>query len=75
MQNQEQKILNFDPETSLSFEGDSGPYLQYTHARITSLLEKGAGLGITPKYHSDQEVSDVERNNIQTSWNHRKRHC
>ena len=24
--------INFDPETSLSFEGDSGPYLQYTHA-------------------------------------------
>jgi arginyl-tRNA synthetase len=53
--------INFDPETSLSFEGDSGPYLQYTHARITSLLEKGAGLGIIPKYHHDQDVSDVER--------------
>ncbi len=53
--------INFDPETSLSFEGDSGPYLQYTHARITSLLEKGAGLGIVPKYHDGEEVADVER--------------
>ncbi len=53
--------INFDPETSLSFEGDSGPYLQYTHARITSLLEKGAGLGILPKYQKDQDVADVER--------------
>lgn len=33
--------INFDPETSLSFEGDSGPYLLYTHARCFSLLEKG----------------------------------
>ena len=33
--------INFDPETSLSFEGDSGPYLLYTHARCSSLLEKG----------------------------------
>jgi arginyl-tRNA synthetase len=38
----------FDPERALSFEGDSGPYLQYTHARIGSVLEKAAGLGITP---------------------------
>lgn len=53
--------INFDPETSLSLEGDSGPYLQYTHARITSLLEKGAGLGIVPKYHDGEEVADVER--------------
>jgi arginyl-tRNA synthetase len=53
--------INFDPETSLSFEGDSGPYLQYTHARISSLIEKGAGLGIDPKYSEGQEISDVEK--------------
>jgi arginyl-tRNA synthetase len=38
----------FDKERALSFEGDSGPYLQYTYARIQSVLEKAAGLGITP---------------------------
>ena len=32
--------INFDPATSLSFEGDSGPYLLYTHARCVSLIEK-----------------------------------
>ncbi len=42
------KDINFDPETSLSFEGDSGPYLQYTAVRAGSLLEKGAALGIVP---------------------------
>jgi len=30
----------FDPKSSLSFEGDTGPYLQYTHARICSILAK-----------------------------------
>lgn len=53
--------INFDPETSLSFEGDSGPYLQYTHARITSLIEKAAGLGIIPNYVAGQEISDLEK--------------
>lgn len=40
--------IDFDPETSLSFEGDSGPYLQYTAVRAGSLLEKGKGFGIVP---------------------------
>jgi len=34
------KNIDFDPETSLSFEGDSGPYLQYTYVRCNSILEK-----------------------------------
>lgn len=37
----------FDKERALSFEGDSGPYLQYTHARIHSVLEKAAAAGVT----------------------------
>ncbi len=36
----------FDKERALSFEGDSGPYLQYTHARICSVLEKAAAAGV-----------------------------
>lgn len=42
------KDINFDPDTSLSFEGDSGPYLQYTAVRAGSLIEKGKGAGISP---------------------------
>jgi arginyl-tRNA synthetase len=38
----------FDKEKALSFEGDSGPYLQYTHARICSVLEKAKGVGVVP---------------------------
>ncbi len=35
------KDIAFDFEKSISFEGDSGPYLQYTHARLSALLDKG----------------------------------
>lgn len=40
----------FDKEKALSFEGDSGPYLQYTYARIGSVLDKAATAGIAPAY-------------------------
>lgn len=53
--------INFDPETSLSFEGDSGPYLQYTHARIQSLLEKGSEVGIHPGYSPAHDISGLEK--------------
>lgn len=34
------KDMIFDFEKSMSFDGDSGPYLQYTHARLCALLDK-----------------------------------
>lgn len=34
------KIIKFDLDDSLSLTGDSGPYIQYTHARLCSLMEK-----------------------------------
>lgn len=34
------KDFVFDPATSLSFEGETGPYIQYTYARCCSVLEK-----------------------------------
>jgi len=34
------KDISFDFETSLSFDGDSGPYLQYAYARSMSVWEK-----------------------------------
>ena len=42
------KDIIFDLDQSLSFEGDSGPYLQYTYARTCSLLEKAKGRRIDP---------------------------
>ncbi|MBI2618323.1 arginine--tRNA ligase [Candidatus Kaiserbacteria bacterium] len=51
----------FDFEKSLSFEGDSGPYLQYTYARILSLLEKGIKEGVREKVASVEEITNVDR--------------
>lgn len=39
------KNITFDPDTSLSFDGDSGPYLQYAHTRAVSVLAKADGEG------------------------------
>ncbi len=42
------KDIIFDFEKSLSFEGDSGPYLQYTITRAKSVLHKAAEQGVAP---------------------------
>jgi arginyl-tRNA synthetase len=34
------KDMTFDPKESIAFNGDTGPYLQYTGARISSMLRK-----------------------------------
>jgi arginyl-tRNA synthetase len=39
--NHRERDLVFDWEQALNFEGESGPYLQYTHARICGILRKG----------------------------------
>jgi len=36
-----QKDIHFSPEESLSFEGATGPYAQYSYARLSSILRKG----------------------------------
>ncbi len=52
----------FDKEKALSFEGDSGPYLQYTHARTVSILEKAETLGLTKKeIIPPVDVKDIEK--------------
>jgi arginyl-tRNA synthetase len=41
------KRMLFNPEESVDFEGHTGPFIQYTHARIRSVLRKAEQLGIT----------------------------
>ena len=38
-----EKDIYFDPAASVSFEGDTGPYIQYAHTRICGILRKAAG--------------------------------
>lgn len=46
------KGMLFDPRESIDFEGNTGPFIQYTHARICSVMRKAAEAGI-PAVHSD----------------------
>jgi len=39
------KNMLFNPEESIDFNGNTGPFIQYTHARIRSLLRKAEGKG------------------------------
>ncbi|MBP9058282.1 MAG: arginine--tRNA ligase [Candidatus Pacebacteria bacterium] len=56
------KDINFDPETSLSFEGDSGPYLQYTAVRANSVLIKAKEAGLESEViETNSETSDLEK--------------
>jgi len=40
------KNMLFDPKESIDFNGNTGPFIQYTCARINSLIAKAEGLGI-----------------------------
>ncbi|MDR1974006.1 MAG: arginine--tRNA ligase [Bacteroidales bacterium] len=53
------KNMLFNPEESIDFNGNTGPFIQYTHARICSLLTKA---GITPAVTDNVEISEKEKN-------------
>ena len=57
----------FNPEESIDFNGNTGPFLQYTYARIRSLLRKAADLGCTPPFSFSETLplSVKERTLIQ----------
>lgn len=41
------KNMTFNPKESIDFNGNTGPFIQYTYARIQSILRKAAEAGIT----------------------------
>ena len=43
------KNMLFNPKESIDFNGNTGPFIQYTYARIRSLIAKAAAAGITAK--------------------------
>ncbi|MEE1177389.1 MAG: arginine--tRNA ligase, partial [Paludibacteraceae bacterium] len=62
------KNMMFDPKESIDFNGNTGPFIQYTHARICSVLRKAAEMGITlpNKLNEDLQISDTEGMLIQS---------
>ena len=50
------KTMLFDPRESIDFNGNTGPFIQYTHARICSILRKADEAGIDYKSNSCTEL-------------------
>ena len=50
------KTMLFDPRESIDFNGNTGPFIQYTHARICSVLRKAAESGIDYSSCGDVEL-------------------
>lgn len=48
---------DFDLEAMVSFEGETGPYVQYAYARIQSILRKA---NFTPKVDNQYQLTDAE---------------
>jgi arginyl-tRNA synthetase len=52
--------ISFDWDTVLQFEGNTGPYLQYAHARMCGIFRKAADAGLAPGAMATAELADEE---------------
>ncbi|OYD46785.1 arginine--tRNA ligase [Sphingobacterium cellulitidis] len=62
------KRLLFDPNESVDFQGHTGPFIQYTHARIKSVLRKAEYQAVEVK--TPASISSYERDLIQALSNY-----
>jgi len=62
------KRMLFNPEESVDFQGNTGPFIQYTHARIQSLLRKSAEM-VLPATGTYDEMISQERDLIKAILN------
>ena len=54
------KTMLFDPRESIDFNGNTGPFIQYTHARIRSILRKAEESGITTEGYAKAQLLPEE---------------
>ncbi len=61
------KNMTFNPKESIDFNGNTGPFIQYTYARIQSVLRKAkeAGIDVPQQLHAGIELSEKEEGLIQ----------
>ena len=63
------KGMVFNPAESIDLNGNTGPFIQYAHARIQSLLKKAEELGFSKSY-SDVEINAKEQQVIKLMNNY-----
>lgn len=61
------KNMTFNPQESIDFNGNTGPFIQYTHARIQSILRNAEerGIDISAKIDSPLVLSEKEEGLVQ----------
>ncbi len=58
------KRILFNPKESIDFQGNTGTFIQYVHARICSLLKNITDSGFTPSNHHPTTISKTEHDLI-----------
>ncbi len=61
------KNMTFNPKESIDFNGNTGPFIQYTYARIQSILRKAAeaGIAIPSEVSPNVELNEKEEGLVQ----------
>jgi len=54
-----QKRMLFNPAESIDLQGNTGPFIQYSHARIKSVMRKAASQGISLKHELAASAQDL----------------
>jgi len=66
------KTMTFDPKESIDFNGNTGPFIQYTFARIQSIIRKAndKGMELPTELNSKIKISDKELQLIKLIYNY-----
>lgn len=57
------KRMLFNPQESIEFQGHTGPFIQYTHARISAILRRAASLETSTDF-GPQQVGDLSQREV-----------
>ena len=58
------KRMLFNPQESIEFQGHTGPFIQYTHARISAILRRAKSLEVGTTY-SIENVGDLGKREVE----------
>lgn len=54
------KRMLFNPQESIEFQGNTGPFIQYSHARIASILRKAEQIGVNYNAEAFENLDQLE---------------